>query len=619
VNIKLLLVLVFFLPGYAQATSLFIVDRSATMNQRCSDSSSTAFSLARLNLQAHSEAIKISSKTNQHDFMFVDAGNVEVFSNQKMNLSFKRKLKSLTTDNKSMAIANLLKSAMQQIDKQGSKQYDSIAIYTSDSSATMGGMLEVLSKIDGYSDNVALYLFSQDKRAPVSISNGVSNIKVGFYHCPEMDGWKAYLSDLENQVIEIVKQETGLSPQASDRFTVELGMDIYSAFLLQSKILESFRLVAGKDQEFNTVIDLVDFVGKRQRETGVVSKDGEVASDRAIAPPESGSARVQQIFYATNRKNSKERDVYYSGARAYGDDAIKYGICKVAIPKDHKRGVIESPLLGLEIFKDPKKHIYVSELKELKRGDFFKSINQQLAVNSASDGNMNDQTVVFVHGFNVTFNAAVLRTAQLAHDYEFSGIPVLFSWPSDGQLVEYASDREDATWSVHYLEKFLLELLEKSGSKKIHLIAHSMGNQVLLGALHQLKLKGKDDLFESIILAAPDYDSELFRYHIGPDIVSLAQRWTIYTSQNDAALDASSKLNAVQRLGSPVTHVSGIDIIDASTIDVAPWSVPEFHSYYASKQPVIDDMVATLKGIAPAKRKLKPATSKSYRYWQFKD
>ena len=393
-------------------------------------------------------------------------------------------------------------------------------------------------------------------------------------------------------------------------------MDAYTTYQLQSKILSEHRVNTDLDSEIATVFDLVNYIAKQQQESGIVSKDGVVVADRAITKPEPDSAYVQQIFYATNRKPSNEPEVFYSGERAYGDNAIKYGACKVAIPKNHKKGSIERPLLGLRIFKDPKEHVYISEVRELERGKFFATMNQHLEEN-ASDDDMSRHTVVFVHGFNVKFYDAVLRTAQLAHDYGFEGVPVLFSWPSDGQLVGYASDREDATWSVQYLENFLLELKEKSLTKKIHLIAHSMGNQVLLGALHQLKLKNADELFESVILAAPDYDSELFRDQVGPGILSLAKNWTIYTSENDAALEISSKVNSVQRLGSPVTQIDGVDIIDASNVEVTPWSVPEFHSYYASKQPVIDDMVATLQGVGPDKRKLKPVVTGEYRYWQF--
>ena len=65
-----------------------------------------------------------------------------------------------------------------------------------------------------------------------------------------------------------------------------------------------------------------------------------------------------------------------------------------------------------------------------------------------------DSVIVYIHGYNVTFNSAVKRTAQMAYDFEYTGVPILFSWPSNAALLDYASDREDAIWSATYLAAF---------------------------------------------------------------------------------------------------------------------------------------------------------------------
>ena len=59
----------------------------------------------------------------------------------------------------------------------------------------------------------------------------------------------------------------------------------------------------------------------------------------------------------------------------------------------------------------------------------------------------------------------------------------------------------------------------------------------------------------------------------------------------------------------------GIDTIDASGIDVAPWSAPEFHAYFASKQRVILDIAALLRGAPPERRRLVPGLREGARYW----
>ncbi|WP_413700598.1 hypothetical protein ACLKMH_01525 [Psychromonas sp. KJ10-10] len=54
----------------------------------------------------------------------------------------------------------------------------------------------------------------------------------------------------------------------------------------------------------------------------------------------------------------------------------------------------------------------------------------------------------------------------------------------------------------------------------------------------------------------------------------------------------------------PGSYINNIDIIDTSGLNVAPWSIPESHSYYANKLPVIEDLVKHLKGIPPSQRGL---------------
>jgi hypothetical protein len=85
----------------------------------------------------------------------------------------------------------------------------------------------------------------------------------------------------------------------------------------------------------------------------------------------------------------------------------------------------------------------------------------------------------------------------------------------------------------------------------------------------------------------------------------LATHWVVYSSRKDSALSISQQLSGVLRLGTPVTVAKDYEIIDASDIEVSPWSVPQTHSYYATKKIVIDDMVKALKGLAAPERGLK--------------
>ncbi|MBE9540481.1 MAG: alpha/beta fold hydrolase [Proteobacteria bacterium] len=314
----------------------------------------------------------------------------------------------------------------------------------------------------------------------------------------------------------------------------------------------------------------------------------------------------QTVYYATNRQYDstvKDLSQRYLGERSI-DKSLDYGIAVVTIPASHKSGMLEGPFLGLKMLEDPQSHIILSSLEELGEKHFFEAIGNTLA--QSAGGDWDGHAIIFIHGFNVPFTEAVIRTAQIAYDIEFTGAPMLFSWPSDGSLLGYTSDREDATWSVAYLRELLDKTVTKLAGKKIHIIAHSMGNQVLIGALQQMMLadNSRSQVFESITLAAPDFDAELFVDQIAPLVRDLTSHWTIYTSDNDMALSISLEVNSNRRLGQPVTPIAEYDVIDATGIEVSPWSVPENHSYYATKQQVIDDIQQAISGVSARDRGL---------------
>ena len=98
----------------------------------------------------------------------------------------------------------------------------------------------------------------------------------------------------------------------------------------------------------------------------------------------------------------------------------------------------------------------------------------------------------------------------------------------------------------------------------------------------------------------------------------MSDNWTIYTSDKDSALTISETVNNTQRLGQPVTPIADMFVIDATGIEVTPWSVPEFHSYYATKQKVIDDLVDSIKGVPILKRNLQLVNDKGMPYWKLK-
>ena len=94
--------------------------------------------------------------------------------------------------------------------------------------------------------------------------------------------------------------------------------------------------------------------------------------------------------------------------------------------------------------------------------------------------------LVFVPGYNVSFVNAVRRTAQLAYDLDFGGVPVLYSWPSAGSAAAYVADGAAADGTQRSIRAFLASLMESTDGGRVHVIAHSMGNRILTEALSRL-------------------------------------------------------------------------------------------------------------------------------------
>ncbi|MDV7105535.1 alpha/beta hydrolase [Vibrio sp. TH_r3] len=362
-------------------------------------------------------------------------------------------------------------------------------------------------------------------------------------------------------------------------------------------------------------------LGKKSQPDELYETVSELADNIALAPTLSTSRssaekafHVQTVYYATTRSPVPSEHFY--GSQRDTKDPIHFGQADISIPKNHQKGQVEQPLLSVKWLKQADKHVLIQSVTELQADQFWSSLPIHSGV-----GVWENSMIVYIHGYNVAFSSAIKRTAQMAYDFDYSGVPMLFSWPSNASLLGYASDREDAIWSATYLAQFLVDLKNRFSTANIHIVAHSMGNQVLLNALNELSLQDAYSKVEfgSIILAAPDVDSEWFTYQLAPRISKLSKNWAIYTSANDGALMASEKVNEAKRLGMPVSLANNFDVIDTSDLNAAPWSIPESHSYYANKLPVIEDLVKHLEGLSPKERLLEQVESANGIYWKIED
>ena len=121
--------------------------------------------------------------------------------------------------------------------------------------------------------------------------------------------------------------------------------------------------------------------------------------------------------------------------------------------------------------------------------------------------------LLYVHGFNTTFETAALDAARLSDGIRFRGQTMLFSWPSKAKLFDYGYDRESAMWSRDELERVLSLLMASPGVGRIHVVAHSVGTMLSMESLRQIYDRhgiAITDKIGAVIFASPDIDMDVF-------------------------------------------------------------------------------------------------------------
>ena len=604
-------------PGLANMDLVFAVDISREMEEGCPLEGGSPLQVAKKSIAEAAEVLILAGRETRVGLLGFSTGPAEVYNGPNFSVrDIQAALKAMqSTDRRDSSLFNGLRESLKLLLENDGGGGSRIIIYTlgvSDRELDdrSRDVLDLIAGLAAQDIQVQINLFS-DEAGPYFDTLAVEHqITINHFGCraETSDPVRARLID---DLKIIVAQQTGadtVTVTASSDLLTDLGAGHYEAFEIVATLCDQFDVPLPGGEIPTTIDSIADYI------------IGEQNMERKSAAEPKEPSHKQIIYYATNRKRtgSKEPIEFYGGDRA---DApyIDYGMCEISIPANHKRGGMESPFLGLNFFRDDKQHIVLKSITPLAAESFFSTINAKVDPDSEKSRMGRGDLVIYIHGYNTTFGNAAKRTAQIAFDYGFQGVPLMFSWPSDGKLVSYPSDREDMTWSVTHIEQFFNDVLTRTRAKRVHLIAHSMGNQGMIDALNTMALRRGGDgppLFENIILSAPDFDAQLFQQQIAPNTISLARRWTLYTSKKDGVLNISTSFNNSWRLGlSPVTIVPGMDIIDASEVEVTPWSLPESHSYFASKQTVVDDIIATLKGVTPARRNLLSRTKSGSTYW----
>lgn len=352
------------------------------------------------------------------------------------------------------------------------------------------------------------------------------------------------------------------------------------------------------------------------------------------------------VFFVTDRIPEKRNGVVTFKNEEQAISNTTSGIQYVAVPvrKDiidtwqnlHSLGWIGSnddpgaANLPTEAFNNPKRfEASIRALSQIKDsdGETIGAVKKLVQSNDGSNSSR-DEVIVYVHGFNNDFNAAMSTGAELSSWFKK---PVfVYSWmtksvvPVPSELLE--SYRQSEVTYQHSQERYdaFMKALEYAvGAPNMVLIAHSMGNRLLeqwLLVRHAYNdLIPESSQYREVIMSNPDVDGRYFLSHIDR-LCDETKYLRVFFSTKDRAIEFSKKLHGdYYRMGSPNNSLfaqlrhSKVHLVNMTNLErdwndlvghtMPCWLVSSFHKYnsvdktagYTEERPYNDDEMVVLK------------------------
>ncbi len=251
-----------------------------------------------------------------------------------------------------------------------------------------------------------------------------------------------------------------------------------------------------------------------------------------------------------------------------------------------------------------------------------------------SIANSSNDVVIFVHGTDNPFDAAIARAAyNSAWLNEVSARPldvIAYSWPSrDYQSLinvfedhaDYDADQQAAVASAPHFGLFLDQLYQlkpRLGTRRLNLLCHSMGNFMLASAVETWfsgRASPSPQLFDQVVLAAADETKQTFLGNNGKrlsNLKQLAHGISVYFNYNDIMMGLSDFVNKFAPLGQDgATGQSSAQLypravyqfLDCTNVNdyIGPPTFDESHQYYRQSPLVRRDIAGVLIGHAPTR------------------
>ena len=348
----------------------------------------------------------------------------------------------------------------------------------------------------------------------------------------------------------------------------------------------------------------------------------------ATRSPIANDPRQVTVLYATNRVRKADAGTTaevprFSSER--GQD-LTFGSAVIRVPEHHQPGHVERPREKWFLYVIPagkeaenlRDHFTLLNLRVLTKQDFLQFIRDSET----------SSALLFVHGFDTNFEDALFRLAQISFDTSYKGVPIAFSWPSKGEITAYNYDRESAQYSADALLEVLALLKTNAKVSQICIIAHSMGNQIVMNAIDKASRGAERPSLAEVVLAEPDVDWDYFMQS-GHLLTDVAKGVTLYASSTDTALLASIKWNGETKPragfiyeGGPIV-LPGIETIDVTALGPDIFSLTFNHDIAMTVRSVLGDIGRLMTGgthppnVRSNEIRGVPEGSSTPRYWQY--
>ncbi|MHC4947660.1 MAG: alpha/beta hydrolase [Planctomycetota bacterium] len=358
-------------------------------------------------------------------------------------------------------------------------------------------------------------------------------------------------------------------------------------------------------------------------------------TDPIADTPADERTTTTRVFIATDRTPSGKTDdaaTFYSNERDYG---LRLGVATVEIGLDMTWDELHAESRREERDQEPAVALTgyeefgalwtsVPQLQGARAEDRAVVDRFVAEVKAALEASSQKDIFIFIHGFNTKVPGNTQLAAELHHYLGRQGVMLSYEWPSQGSAFKYSADKAAAAFSARYLRLLLSHLARATGAHRIHLIAHSAGAPVAVGAIQDLCLMHFDDgpavvkekyRLGHLVLVAPDMDLGLFANAIHDEMTGVPEAITVYVSTRDRALRLSTWIYGFARLGAALTALTpkaleflhenpAVEMIDVANAEKEHGSWLG-HSYFHQDPWVSSDVLMTLRWSAePADRGL---------------